>query len=126
MLRTLIALFSAMACAGVGNILMRKGLQTIGVGPSRNISKLFFFFVKAVGNPLVLLGIIISIGYFALWLVVLSWADVSWALPMNAVEYLFVAIAAAIFLKEKISLHRWIGIGLIFLGMFFMMESWGR
>lgn len=126
MLKTTLALFLAMACAGLGNILMRKGLQAISAKPSRNIFKMLFFFGRAVANPLVLLGVLISIGYFALWLIVLSWADVSWALPMNAVEYLFVAVAAAIFLKEKISFHRWIGIGLISLGMIFMLGSWGR
>lgn len=126
MLKTMIILFLAMACAGIGNILMRKGLQTMGVMPSRKIGPLFRFFFKATTNPMVLLGIIISIGYFALWLVVLSWAEVSWALPMNAVEYPFVAVTAAIFLKEEISFHRWIGIGFIFLGMILMMGSWGN
>lgn len=125
MLKTFFVLCLAMACAGVGNIFMRKGLVKIGVGPSRRPAALVRFFVKAVANPLVLLGVLISIGYFALWLVVLSRADISWALPMNAVEYLFVALAAAAFLKEKIDRHRWLGIGLITAGMFFMMESWG-
>lgn len=70
------------------------------------------------------LGILTSTGYFFLWLVVLSWADVSWALPMNAVEYVMVALLAIIFLKERLSKTRWIGIGLISAGIFFMMQSW--
>ncbi|MBI4125432.1 MAG: EamA family transporter [Deltaproteobacteria bacterium] len=124
MLKTMIVLGLAMLCAGVGNIFMRQGLQKIGVGPSRNIFKMLVFFRRAVANPLVLLGVLISIGYFALWLAVLSWADVSWALPMNAVEYVFVALAAVVFLKERVGRYRWLGIGLILLGMIFMMESW--
>lgn len=113
-----------MLCAGVGNIFMRRGLQKIGVGPSRNLLRMLVFFRHAVVNPYVLLGVLISIGYFTLWLVVLSWAEVSWALPMNAVEYAFVALAAAVFLKERVGFYRWAGIGLILIGMIFMMESW--
>lgn len=125
MLKAFFILCLAMACAGVGNLFMRKGLQQIGVGPSRNIFKMLVFFRHAIVNPYVLAGVLISTGYFALWLVVLSWADVSWALPMNAVEYLFVAFAAAVFLKERVGHYRWLGIGLISAGMLFMMESWG-
>ena len=113
-----------MLCAGTGSILMRKGLQQIGVLPSRRIFILLQFYLRAVCNPLVLLGVVISIGYFALWLAVLSWADVSWALPMNAVEYIFVALFAGVALKEKIGFNRWLGMGFIFLGMIFMMGSW--
>ena len=124
MLKTINILLLAMLCVGMGNIFMRKGLKTVGVLESYRLRNLFRFFYKAVTNPFVLLGVLLCTGYFMLWLVVLSWADLSWALPMNAVEYIFVAIAAGIFLHEKVGFYRWMGIGFIGLGMFLMMGSW--
>ncbi|MDO8526440.1 MAG: EamA family transporter [Deltaproteobacteria bacterium] len=124
MIRALIVLWLAMACAGIGNIFLRKGMQV--VGPLENYRPLALaqYFFKSAGNLYVILGVIVSIAYFFLWLVVLSWANVSWALPMNAIEYVFVALMAVFFLKEKIDVSRWIGIGLISVGILFLVRSW--
>ena len=124
MIKTTLALCLAMASAGLGNLFLRRGMK--GVGPLENyrIGPLLRFFGRAITNFNVVFGILISCCYFFLWLVVLSWTDVSWALPMNAIEFVFVALLATLFLKEKVNLSRWIGIGLITLGVFFMMQSW--
>lgn len=124
MIETFAVLSIAMLCAGVGNIFLSKGMGEVGEIQGYRPATLLKFFGRAVTNGYVVIGVIISIGYFALWLVVLSWADLSWALPVNAVEYIMVALLAMIFLKEKIDKCRWIGIGLITLGVFLMMESW--
>lgn len=116
MIRSFLLLCLAMFLAGVGNIFFGKGMR-----PRPGESKTFW---STAINPYIWLGIVASTGYFFLWLVVLSWADVSWALPMNAVEYVMVALLAMIFLKERIEKTRWIGIGLICAGIFFMMRSW--
>ncbi|MDO8519366.1 MAG: EamA family transporter [Deltaproteobacteria bacterium] len=123
MTRVIITLCLAMACAGIGNLLMRKGMQIVGPLQNYRPLALLKYFGAAISNFYVVLGVLISVAYFFLWLVVLSWADISWALPMNAVDYVFVALAATLFLSEKIDLSRWIGIGLISAGVLFMMRS---
>ena len=72
--------------------------------------------LAAVSNPHVLLGLLAGAVNFLLWLIVLSWADVSWALPMNAVEYVVTAALAIVWLKERVSPRRWAAIGLITAG----------
>ena len=124
MIRTTIALCLAMLCSGVGNIFLRKGMQKVGPLENYRPIPMLRFFGAAIINLNVVLEVLISCFYFFLWLVVLSWADVSWALPMNSVEYVFVALAAMIFLGEKVDGVRWIGIGLIVAGIFFMLKSW--
>lgn len=124
MIQTLVALTLAMVSTGIGNILMRRGMLTVGALQSYKPNSVFPFFFRAVKNRWVILGVIAHIFYFFLWLIVLSWADVSWALPMNAMEYVLVAFLALLILKEKISRERWIGIALISVGMFFMIFSW--
>ena len=75
-------------------------------------------------NPWVIAGILLELVYFLLWLAVLSWADVSWGLPMHAMEYIFVAVLAQFLLGEEVPLIRWVGVGLISVGILFMIKSW--
>ena len=113
-----------MLCAGVGNLFLSRGMKEVGSLMSWRPLEVARFFLRALINRHVALGVTISCGYFFLWLVVLSLADVSWALPMNGVEYLMVAFLAQIFLKERVTKERWVGIGLISAGILFMMRSW--
>ena len=60
----------------------------------------------------VLLGI-----YFFLYLAALSWADLSFVLPLTAVSYLFAALLAKFILKEDVSWVRWVGTIVIMVGI---------
>jgi len=51
-----------------------------------------------------------------LWLVVLSQVDVSYAYPLLAISYVFVAIYSWIFFGENITTYRALGIILITIG----------
>lgn len=123
-LKALMALLAAVTAAGLGNLCLAKGMQTVGSLESWAIPYLWDYFVNAFSNPWVILGILLELAYFLCWLVVLSLADVSWAVPMNAVEYIFVAMLAIFWLGERVSVSRWAGICLISFGVFFLMRSW--
>ncbi|MDP2599423.1 MAG: EamA family transporter [Deltaproteobacteria bacterium] len=124
MIKSFIVLCMAMLFAGIGNIFFGKGMKKIGALDRYHPKSVAIFFGRAIINGYIWLGIVMSTLYFFLWLVVLSWADVSWALPMNGVEYVFVAAASVFYLKEKLDVNRIIGIGLIVLGVIFLMQSW--
>jgi len=51
--------------------------------------------------------------YFGLWLAVLSWEDLSVALPLHALSYIVVAFLAQWYLGEHVTPMRWAGICLI-------------
>ncbi len=116
----------AIVCAGTGNILIRKGMVIIGPLENYQWIPLFHFFVSALSSQWILFGILLELTYFFLFLAVLSWADVSWTLPMHAVEYIYVAFVALFFLGENLEWTRWVGILLIASGIIFMMRSWNR
>lgn len=122
--KAIIALALALVFAGVGNVCLAKGMQGVGPLTRWDISYLGYYFAGAVANPWIILGILSELVYFLSWLAVLSASDVSWAVPMNAVEYLVVALMAIFLLGEEISLSRWGGIFLISAGVVFMMKSW--
>jgi uncharacterized membrane protein len=47
----------------------------------------------------------------------LSWADLSYVLPVTAIGYVLVALVGWAFLNERIPFKRWAGIGLIVAGV---------
>lgn len=124
MIKAMVTLLMAVTAAGLGNLSLAKGMQTVGPLENWALGYLLDYFIRAFADPWIILGIFLELAYFLVWLVVLALADVSWAVPMNAVEYLFVALLAGFWLGEWVSPSRWVGIVLISLGVFFMMKSW--
>ncbi|HXY61769.1 MAG TPA: DMT family transporter, partial [Nitrospirota bacterium] len=63
------------------------------------------------------LGVVFLGIFFFLYLAALSWADLSFVLPLTAVSYLFAALLARFFLKEDVSWYRWAGTFVIVIGI---------
>lgn len=123
-LQVLLVMLLAIAAAGAGNVCLSKGMQAVGSLETFDPASLWAFFTGAVLNPWVVGGILLELANYFLWLAVLSWSDVSWALPLNALEYILVALAAAAFLGERVGPVRWAGIVLIASGVFLLYGSW--
>ena len=122
--QVLLVMLLAIAAAGAGNVCLSKGMQAVGSLESFDPASLWAFFSGAVLNPWVIGGILLELANYFLWLAVLSWSDVSWALPLNALEYILVALAAAAFLGERVGPVRWAGIVLIAAGVVLLYGSW--
>jgi uncharacterized membrane protein len=68
-------------------------------------------------SPWVLLGVSLLVVWLLFRLALLSWADLSWVVPVTASGYALTALMGKFFLGEQISLTRWAGILLITLGV---------
>jgi drug/metabolite transporter (DMT)-like permease len=66
---------------------------------------------------MVSLGVLLLILWLACRMALLSWADLSYVLPVTSVGYVLVALAGRIMLNEQISAKRWLGILLIMGGV---------
>src|SRR6185437_10400598 len=97
-----------------GQILMRKGAEA--VGPSSGPLAAMGFVPLASGW--IWLGIAAYLISVTSWLYVLRTIPLSVAFPLISVIYLLVPLSAKLFLHERISLHRWLGIGLVVIGVF--------
>lgn len=106
----------------VAQLLMKKGLAATGID-NVGLGNIAEFAVKNASSPLVWLGIFVFILNFFVWIVILSRVDLSIAMPVGSTCYIFVPIAAMIFLHEHVSLLRWAGILLIVLGIHFVSQS---
>ena len=87
-------------------------------------AELFAFFAAAAASPWIWLGIAFEIAYSLLWLAVLSWSEISWAVPMNALEYVLAAAAAYALLGEPVGPLRLAGIAMICGGVAMLSGSW--
>jgi uncharacterized membrane protein len=75
------------------------------------------FLIAAISNCYVVIGTLMMMAYFGLYAYALSKADISFVLPITAMSYLFVATLAKYFLHEPVSPARWIGAGVITIGV---------
>jgi len=101
-----------MIFGGTGDVLLKRGMQDFGPVDPHHLLHV----ISALGNPWVLGGIALLICFFADYLTALSWADLSYVLPVTSLGYVASALLARFFLHEQISPQRWAGTLLIVAG----------
>ena len=74
-------------------------------------------YIAALFQPLVAVGVLLLIVWQLSRMALLSWADLSYVVPVTAVGYVVVALLGRVFLDERITTARWAGIVLIVAGV---------
>jgi len=126
MLKTLIVMLIAITCGAVGDIFLTQGMKSSGDLSTMGLRQIFETVVSALTNWRLILGTTMQAVYFGLWLAVLSWEDLSVALPMQALSYIVVAFLAQWYLGEHVSPMRWAGISLVCVGVIMITKSGGN
>ena len=72
---------------------------------------------RAMLHPFVALGVGLLILWMLTRIALLSWADLSFVLPLTGLGYVLAAVLGKLFLNETITKAHWLGVLLIFLGM---------
>jgi uncharacterized membrane protein len=96
-----------------GTFSLSWGMRQVG----RLVSFSPLAYVRAVFNPWVALGISLLILWLFSHMTLLSWADLSYVLPVTSIGYVLSALAGRLFLHEEISPWRWAGIMMIVAGV---------
>lgn len=115
--RTVIFVLVAVIGATIGDVLLSVGMRRIGEMGQTDAVSVVKYFWRAFTSPYVLAGIGGLSIYFFTWLVVLSEADLSLALPMTALTFVLGAILARWWIGETVSLMRWFGTAVICVGV---------
>ncbi len=118
---SLIALTSL--CDTISQLFLKSTIDSLNFVPTFNIIKIFKFIFRVIIAPRIWLGFIFSVISLCVWLFVLSKADLNFAFSADSMHYIFIAIASRMILKEKFSSLRWVGTGLIVLGIFIVSLS---
>jgi len=74
-------------------------------------------YARAFFSPMVLLGVTLLILWMLSRMALMSWADLSFVLPITSIGYVISAMMGRFFLDEHISPQRWAGTLLIMAGM---------
>ena len=113
----------AVTAGTVGDILLAKGMKEMGDISAMNLRGILNAAFQALTNPKMIVGTAMLAVFFFLWLAVLSWEDLSVALPMQALNYVLVAFLAQFYLGEQVSPLRWGGIVLVCIGVMLITRS---
>ena len=81
------------------------------------IKKAFQFIWRLIRIPRVWIGFIFSAVSLGFWLFVLSKSDLNFAFSLDSMRYILITLASGLFLKEKISPSRWMGIVCVVFGI---------
>jgi drug/metabolite transporter (DMT)-like permease len=123
MFKTLIIMFLAVTAGTVGDILLAKGMKEMGDVSAMNLRGITDAAIRALTTPKLVIGTFMLAIFFFLWLAVLSWEDLSVALPMQALNYVLVAFLSQYFLGEVVSPLRWTGTILVCIGVMLITKS---
>ena len=123
MLKTLIVMLLAVTAGTIGDLLLAKGMKELGDLSAMNLRGLLQVAYQALTTPKLIIGTAMLAVFFFLWLAVLSWEDLTVALPMQALNYVLVAFLSQYFLHETVSPLRWAGTVLVCIGVFMITKS---
>ena len=101
-----------------GNTLLTRGMHQLGA-----IGNSPFALIAALFHPLVAAGVALLIVWTLTHMALLSWADLSYVLPVTGIGYVLTALSGKFLLGEYISSMRWAGIVLITLGVILVGQT---
>ncbi len=111
-------------------VLLNAGAQLLLKEGTRRIGYFDFAWANALpiglqlaANPFVIAGLAAYVVSVAVWILVLSRVDVSYAYPMLSIGYIVNAIAAYYLFQEDLSLTRVTGILVIIAGVYLVTRS---
>lgn len=109
-----------MALDTLGNILFKQGMDRL---PNSILPGWYGHWAtvkQALACRETAVGIIVFIFAALAWLAFLSFTPLSIAAPLASANNIFILLASAWFLKERISRKRWLGVALIISGILFI------
>ena len=107
----------------IANIFLKLGMKSIGeVDIIFNIN-IFHTIIRSVFNPFIFSGIIMMGVGIVVWLILISRESLNYAFSLAALVYILIPIASIYFLHETITITRWVGISILFIGLLIVFIS---
>ena len=121
-IKTLVMILAMVVCANAGDLMLKHGMSQIGaveITPAGLAHALRL----TITNGNIWIGILFLVGFLVSYMTVLSWADYSYVMPAGAFGYALLTLLAVVFLHERVSPVRWLGVILICLGVFLVGQT---
>ena len=115
--KSILLILLSISIAVGGQILLKIGMNHIGNIAVNSMSALGHLFLGVIKSPIVLVGLFMYVISAAIWLVVISAVDLSFAYPFIGLTYVLIPIVSKFILKENVNPIRWIGTAIIIIGV---------
>ena len=110
-------LFLIVAAGTGGELCVSRAMKTLGEVHDFHPAALARFVLRAIRVGWMWVGIaMMAVAFFSL-LAMLSIENVSFVVPVTALSYAAGAFGAGVFLRERISAQRWVGVALVCIGV---------
>lgn len=123
MAKALLLILGDVLASVAGQLCLKLGMTQVGPIGLQQATQPWPTLVRIFTTPFILAAIPLYIFAFALWLVVLSRLRLSFAYPFISLTYVLVPIASWLLLGEPVPALRWMGIGVIMLGIIVVGRS---
>jgi len=121
--KSLLMIFASVLIGVFGQLSLKSGMTQVGRIDAQTLAQPVQLLVRIFTTPIILAGIAMYIVGTLIWLVVLSRMELSFAYPLVATTYVFTPLLAHLLLGEPIPALRWLGIGLILVGVVFVARA---
>ncbi len=127
-MKTFLLFCSLIGGSSLGEILSAKGMQQVG-DVSLRPRALVQAILRMLRNPYLIGGVACMAVSFFSFISLLSYADLSFVVPLTAVSYITNTLGARFFLGERISKERWMGTLMVAFGVALVsisdkLEAW--
>lgn len=103
-------------------IMLKQGMRAIGTF-AFTLENILPIGIRVGLNPYILAGLGCYVVSVAVWLMVLSRVDVSYAYPMLSIGYIVAALAGKLIFGETVDLIRWAGIVTTCIGVWLLTRT---
>jgi|SRR5579863_3882726 len=121
-IKTLVMILAMVVCANVGDLMLKRGMMQIGA-VQISLTGLWHALLLTITSGTIWVGIFFLTGFMLSYMTVLSWADYSYVMPAGAFGYALLTLLAVVFLRETVSLRRWVGVLLICVGVLLVGQT---
>jgi len=125
-IKTFVSMLIMVVFNPLGNVLLREGMREIAVPTTWMAAGIATWGAQVLTSGTIWLGIACLLAYVFAEMVVLSWADYSFVQPVSASAYGVAAVLGHVMLGEEVSNLRWLGIGVIGLGVLMVVRTSSR
>lgn len=113
LIKTVIVTTIVIATNLAGNYALAVGMRQVGVVEAWSPLP----YIRAFADPWVAVGVLFMLAWLISRLMLLSWADLSYVLPITSFSYALSALLGAVYLKETVTGREWAGIAFITVGV---------
>lgn len=122
--KTYVLLAARVVFNACGDISLARGMKQIGAISLASPSFIAREYLHVISNGMIWLGMGFLLAFFVCHLLLYSWADFSYVMPTTSANFVLVPVLGLFLLHENVSLTRWAGVVIVFLGV--MLIGWSH